>query len=220
MISYYMNSYNDVNSSDHMNSTNNMNSSEYMNSHNGMNSSDYMNSYIPLCVFVPDEELDCLNDSQVKFFCLDDTQQYLSKSHHEIVFDYDKDTVSLVEELTLTTSEVSLSDNSISSAGNASIAFEYYRFKIVAEAPQFNYHGPKIKILKQELPMTICTADTIGTIRSQRLFQKLFDSCSNVSMIKRSALPVGVITKLLGDTKLVRTLPGCLQMQEASQCKT
>jgi hypothetical protein len=33
-------------------------------------------------------------------------------------------------------------------------------------------------------------------------------------MIKRSALPKGVITKLLGDTKLLRTLAGCLKMQE------
>ncbi len=42
----------------------------------------------------------------------------------------------------------------------------------------------------------------------------LFDSGSNVSMIMRSALPKGVITKLLGDTKLVRTLAGHLKMQE------
>ena len=166
MNSYYMNSYNDVNSSDHMNSTNNMNSSEYMNSHKGMNSSDYMNSYIPLCVFVPDEELDCLNDSQVKFFCLDDTQQYLSKSHHEIVFDYDKDTVSLVEEPTLSILDTSLSDNYDSSSGNASTSFEYECYEFEADVPQFNYHGPKIKIPKQELPVTICTADTIGIIRS------------------------------------------------------
>jgi hypothetical protein len=33
-------------------------------------------------------------------------------------------------------------------------------------------------------------------------------------MIKRSALPKGVITKLLGDTKFVQTLAGCLMMQE------
>jgi hypothetical protein len=33
-------------------------------------------------------------------------------------------------------------------------------------------------------------------------------------MIKRSALPKGVITKLLGDTKLVRTPTGCLKTQE------
>jgi hypothetical protein len=33
-------------------------------------------------------------------------------------------------------------------------------------------------------------------------------------MIERSALPKGIITKLLGDTKLVRTLAGHLKMQE------
>jgi hypothetical protein len=33
-------------------------------------------------------------------------------------------------------------------------------------------------------------------------------------MIKRSALPKDVIMKSLGDTKLVRTLAGCLKMQE------
>jgi hypothetical protein len=33
-------------------------------------------------------------------------------------------------------------------------------------------------------------------------------------MIKRSALPKGVITKLLGDTKLVRTHAGCRKTQE------
>ncbi len=42
----------------------------------------------------------------------------------------------------------------------------------------------------------------------------LFDSGSNVSMIKRSALPKGIITKLLGDTKLVRTLTGHFKTQE------
>jgi hypothetical protein len=64
--------------------------------------------------------------------------------------------------------------------------------------------------------MTICTAETIGTIRSQRLFQVHSDSGSNVSMIKRSALPKGVVTKLLGDTKLMRTLIGPLKMQEVT----
>jgi hypothetical protein len=33
-------------------------------------------------------------------------------------------------------------------------------------------------------------------------------------MIKRSALPKGIVTKLLGDTKLVRTLTGCLETQK------
>jgi hypothetical protein len=33
-------------------------------------------------------------------------------------------------------------------------------------------------------------------------------------MIKISALPKGIIKKLLGDSKLVRTLAGCLKTQE------
>jgi hypothetical protein len=33
-------------------------------------------------------------------------------------------------------------------------------------------------------------------------------------MIKRSALPKGIVTKVIGDTKLVRTLAGHLKMQE------
>ncbi len=42
----------------------------------------------------------------------------------------------------------------------------------------------------------------------------VFDSGSNVSMIYRSALPKGIITKFLGDTKLVKTLTGHLKMQQ------
>ncbi len=141
-------------------------------------------------------------------------QEFLSNSNHKIAFDYNKNTMILAEELTLDTLEVSLSDNTISSAGNATITFDYHCYEIEADAPWFNYHGPKIQIPKQELPVTICTTDTIGTIRSWRRFWVLFDSGLNVSMIKRSALPKGVITKLLGDTKLVRTLAGRLKMQE------
>ncbi len=155
-----------------------------------------------------------MTDCHVKLDILVDAQESFSNSHHKIAFDYDEDTVSLVEEPTLATSEVSLSDNSDSSAGNASIAFEYYCYEIKADAPRFEYHGPKIKIPKQELPMSICTADKIGNIRSQRLFRVPFDSGSNVSMIKRSVVLRGIITKLLGDIKLVRTLAGHLKMHE------
>jgi hypothetical protein len=131
-----------------------------------MNSSDYMNSHVPRCVFVPDKELDCLTDSHIKLNSLDDTQECLSNSNHKIAFDYNKNTMILVEELTLDTLEVLLSNNTISSAENATIAFEYHCYEIEVDAPRFNYHGPKIKIPKQELPVTICTADTIGAIRS------------------------------------------------------
>ncbi len=118
-----------------MNSHDDVNSSEYMNSHYNINSSDYMNSHVPLCVFVPDKELDCLTDSHIEFNCLDDTQECLRNSNHKVAFEYDKDTMSLGEELTLDASEVLLSDNTISSAGNATTAFEYHFYEIEADAP-------------------------------------------------------------------------------------
>jgi hypothetical protein len=62
-------------------------------------------------------------------------QEPFNNSHHKIAFDYDEDTVSLVEEPTLATLEVSLSNNSDSSAGNASTAFEYYCYEIEADTP-------------------------------------------------------------------------------------
>jgi hypothetical protein len=87
-----------------------------------------------------------------------------------------------VEEQTLSTSDISLSNNSNSSAGNTSTAFEYECYEIEADALQFNYHRPKIKIPKPEMLVTVCTADTIGTIGSGRLFKVLFDSGSKQLM--------------------------------------
>jgi hypothetical protein len=120
-------------------------------------------------VFVPDREPDLMTDSHVKLDILVDPQDFLCTSHHKIAFEYDEDTVSLVIDPTLSTLDISISGNSNPSARNAS-AFEYECYKVEDKTPQFNYHRPKIKIPKQESPMTICTADTIGTIRSQRLF--------------------------------------------------
>ncbi len=128
------------------------------------------NSCVPPYVCIPYRELDFLTDSHVKLDILVDTQEPFQDSHHKVALDYDEDTMSLVEEPTLSTSDISLSDNSDFSAGNASTAFEYKCYEIEADAPQFNYHGPKIEIPKQESPVTVCTTDTIGTIRSQRLF--------------------------------------------------
>jgi hypothetical protein len=76
-----------------------------------------------------------MTDSHVKLNSLDDTQECLSNSNHKIAFDYDEDTMSLAEELTLDTSKVLLSDNSISSAGNATIAFEYHCYEMEADTP-------------------------------------------------------------------------------------
>jgi hypothetical protein len=86
-------------------------------------------------IFVPDRGLDYLTDSHNKLDILVDTQEPFNYSHHKIAFEYDEDTMSLVEEPTLATLEVSLSNNSDSSAGNASTAFEYYCYEIKADAP-------------------------------------------------------------------------------------
>jgi hypothetical protein len=128
------------------------------------------NLCVRLHVFVPDMEPDLLTDSHIKLDIVVDTQEPVTTSHHRVAFNYDEDTVSLVEEQTLSTLDILLSDNSNSSAGNASTTFEYECYEIEDDTSQFNYNGPKIKIPKQESPVTICTADTMGTIRSQRLF--------------------------------------------------
>jgi hypothetical protein len=52
-----------------------------------------------------------MTDSHNKLNSLDDTQEYFSNSNYKIAFDYNEDTMSLAEELTLDTLEVSLSDN-------------------------------------------------------------------------------------------------------------
>jgi hypothetical protein len=106
-----------------------------------------------------------LTDSHVKLDTLVDTQESFSTVHYRIALEYDEDTVSLVVDPTLSTLDISISDNSISSTGNAS-AFGYESYEVKDDTPQFIYHGPKIKIPKQESPVTVCTADTIGTIRS------------------------------------------------------
>jgi hypothetical protein len=63
-----------------------------------------------------------LTDSQVKLDILVDTQEPFNNNHHKVALDYDEATVSLVEELTLSTLDMSFSDISDSSAGKASIA--------------------------------------------------------------------------------------------------
>jgi hypothetical protein len=75
-----------------------------------------------------------LTDSHVKLKILDDTQELLNSSHHNIVFNYDEGIVSLVDVSAHTASEISLPNNSDSSAGNATKVFEYYCYDIEADA--------------------------------------------------------------------------------------
>ncbi len=79
-------------------------------------------------------EPDLLTDSHVKLDILVDTQEPLSTSHHKIAFEYDEDTVSLAVDPTLSTVDISISDNSNSSAGNAS-AFEYECYEVKDNTP-------------------------------------------------------------------------------------
>jgi hypothetical protein len=77
-----------------------------------------------------------LTDSHVKLINLVDTQEPLSTKHHRIAFEYVEDTVSLVEDPTLSTSDVSISDNSNSSAGAGNTsAFEYECYKVKEDTP-------------------------------------------------------------------------------------
>jgi hypothetical protein len=89
---------------------------------------------VPVYVFVPDKEPDFLTDSHVKLDTLVDTQESFSTNHHRIAFEYDEDTVSLVLDPTLSTLDISISDNSDSSAGNAS-AFEYECYEVKDDTP-------------------------------------------------------------------------------------
>jgi hypothetical protein len=56
-----------------------------------------------LYVFVPDREQEFLTDSHIKLDTLVDTQEPSNTSHHRVAFNYDEDTVSLVEEQILST---------------------------------------------------------------------------------------------------------------------
>ena len=77
----------------------------------------------------------------------------------------------------------------------------------------FNYRGPKV-LPKNETPVTIAICDTIGTLKSRKLFRILLDSGSNACLIKKSALPEGVIPRDLANSKSFNTLAGKLSTQQ------
>jgi hypothetical protein len=85
-------------------------------------------------VFVPDREPDLLTNSHIKLDTLVDTQKSFSTSHHRIALEYDEDTVSLVIDRTLSTSDISISNISNISTGNAS-AFEYECYEVEDDTP-------------------------------------------------------------------------------------
>ncbi len=76
-----------------------------------------------------------MTDSHIKLDILVDMEESFKDSHHKVALDYDEDTMSLVEEPTLSTSDISLSNNSDSSVGNAFTDFEYECYEIKSDAP-------------------------------------------------------------------------------------
>ncbi len=81
-----------------------------------------------------DMNLDGVTDSHVKLNILDDMQECLNNSHHRITLEYDENTVSIVVDPTLFTLDISTSDNSNSSTGNAS-TFEYECYEVKDDTP-------------------------------------------------------------------------------------
>ena len=63
---------------------------------------------------------------------------------------------------------------------------------------------------KDQCPATICTINTIGLLKSRKLFKVLLDSGSSACLIKRSALPKGIVPRELKTPKRFKTLAGKL----------
>jgi hypothetical protein len=89
---------------------------------------------VTIFVCVPYREPALLTDSDNKLDILVDTQELLNTSHHRKGFEYDEDTMSLVVDPTLSTSDISISDNSDSSTGNA-LAFGYECYEVKDDTP-------------------------------------------------------------------------------------
>jgi hypothetical protein len=149
-----------------------------------------------------------LESNGVKGTVNTETKFYFDKVKTKIVYD-DTSIFSFTND-TATTVAATCSDASV---GNASIASEEC-FQGEEDQPQFNYRGPKVVPSRHETPVSILTANTIGTLHSRRIFRVLFDSGSNISLIKSSCLPKNCQTKSLGSSRKVSTLAGKLQAKE------
>ncbi len=169
-------------------------------------------SVVPMCINVPDMEVDPEVNNVAKLSIVTDNNDISFKNG--TFLNYDDDSSSILPSL----EEVddSSTDDSFS-AGNDNTFPNHECFELEFEEPRYNYHGPKIIMPRCECPVTICTADTIGAVKSRRLLQVLLDSGSTVSMIKRSVLPPKVVTKTISETKNISMLAGKLQAQEIVQ---
>ena len=162
-----------------------------------------------MCIDVPDMEVDPEVSNVAKLCIVTDKNDISFKNGN--LLNYDDDSGSILPSL----EEVddSSTDDSFS-AGNANPFPNHECFELEFEETTYNYHRPKIIMPRRECPVTICTADTIGAVKSRRLLRVLLDCGLTVSMIKRSVLPPKVVTKTISETKNISTFAGKLQAQE------
>jgi hypothetical protein len=98
---------------------------------------------VPLCVFVPDD----LDDVLLPDFSTIDVNVLKSE----------------IDDTTNCTVESTIADND--SVGNTSLA-SLAVYKVFDDDIEYCFHGPKI-VPQNEMPATICTVNTIGSIRSR-----------------------------------------------------
>jgi hypothetical protein len=138
-------------------------------------------------------EVDLDDGSVDKLDIVNDNNDVLFKNRMFLKYDDDSGSIPpSLEEV-----DDSSTDDSFFSAGNADSFSHNECFELEFDEPRYNYHGPKIIVPRHECPVTICTADTIGAVKSRRLLRVLLDSGSTVSMIKRSVIPPKVVTKTI-----------------------
>ena len=152
------------------------------------------------------EDSSYCTENKNKSLVYDDIKTKLDSTElNSINIEWDDDDT-ILDDDTVTTKTLSSSD---CSAGNATLdTLEVYQLD-TDEVCYFTYRGPKV-LPKNECPATICTANTIGTLRSRKMLRVLLDSGSNSTLINKKALPKGIIPKELAEAKSFKTLAGKL----------
>ncbi len=122
--------------------------------------------------------------------------------------------MSLVEEQTLSTLDISPSDNTNFSAGNTSTAFEYECYEIEPTHLDSITMGHRLWFLNKNRPWPFVLLIQLVPCKVEDSFDYSLTQAQMSLWLRDQPYQKGVITKLLCYTKLVRTLAGCLKMQE------
>ena len=118
---------------------------------------------------------------------------------------YDDDTT--LEKSMDCTIETVTSDCSDLSVGNAFNESDIEIYNVTDDI-EYSIPVPKMTKSRMETPATICTIDTINSLRSRRLLKVLLDSGSRKTLINRSVLPKNIVTKKLQKGQTLKTLAG------------